>query len=283
LQKYSSIEEINFETFSHIIAGAFFQMQKSCINRIREINTFVNGELLYIDVVPGQQHHQLLLTAQEREKIMIQFNARHYLTIPENQWPAAFNHIRKILRCESSLYRWPFFLSGLTETIADTAITKTFLTSVFTESNQHNWHRNLGYYFPLSGKVVLGNKIGRSIGYPTINIEPDEPRKLIPPMGVYSGMTRIRERWYKSMINIGIRPTLDLSKVTIEAHIFDFSDDVYGESASIHFIGRIRDEMRFNSLDQLKTQLFTDQEKAFSQLAEHELNPSDNDYFIITG
>jgi hypothetical protein len=281
LQKYKSIDEINFENFSHIIAGAFFQMQRSCINRIREINTFVNGELLYIDVVPGHQHHQLLLTSGEREKIMLQFGARHYLSITESQWPDAFKKIRKILRCESSLYLGPFFLSGLTETNADTGMTRSFLTSAFGDNNVHNWRNELGYYFPVTGKVVLGNKIGRTIGYPTINIEPEEPHKLIPSMGVYSGMCRIRDKWYRSMINIGIRPTLDLSKVTIEAHVFDFAEDVYGEIVSIHFIDRIRDEMRFGSLDQLKTQLNIDQKKAFIQLKEHNLNPSDYEYFII--
>jgi hypothetical protein len=283
LHKYSSIDEIKLETFNHIIAGAFFQMQKSCITRIREIHTFVNGELLYIDVKPGLQHHQVLLTASEREKIMLQFGASHYLTVNENEWPAVFQKIRKILRCESSLYQGPFFLSGLNETGADSSLTRIFLAAAFLDNKSFKWHNELGYFFPLTGKVIVGNKIGRTLDYPTINIEPEEARKLIPPMGVYSGLAKIHDKWYKAMINIGIRPTLDLHKVTIEAHVFDFELDVYDENVTIHFIARIRDEMRFTSLDQLKAQLVSDEEIALRQLDEFSLNPSDSEDFIVTG
>jgi hypothetical protein len=267
--------------FKHIVAGAFFQLQKSCILRIREINMLVGGDVLFIDVNPSNAHQQLLLSAYEREQALKQLSVTHLLSISEQNWPTVLNSIRKIQNCENSIYKGPFFLSGLSEKGADYSLTSDFLIRSFQNNQNFNWQNDLGYYFPLFGTVVHGNKIGRTLGYPTLNIQPLESRKLIPPMGVYTGMAKIHSRWYKTMINIGIRPTLDVSKVTIEAHIFDFSEDVYGETVAIHFTGRIRDEMRFDSLDALKRQLMVDQEEAFSLLNQIKLQPSPLDDILI--
>jgi len=99
-------------------------------------------------------------------------------------------------------------------------------------------------------------------------------------MGVYAGWVRHQGSWYKSMINIGIRPTLDLENVTIEAHIFDFSDNIYDHEISIHFQTRIRDEMRFPSMEVLKKQLQRDQKTALHLLDSTNMF-SRNDNFII--
>ncbi len=116
-----------------------------------------------------------------------------------------------------------------------------------------------GEAFALSGKVVEGNKIGRTLGYPTANLDLAD-NAIIPAQGVYAAMVRVHDEWYKSMVNIGIRPTLNLHRVTIEAHLFDFDQDIYGKTISIHFLSRVRDEMRFSSLSELKEQLDTDKE-----------------------
>lgn len=124
----------------------------------------------------------------------------------------------------------------------------------------------LGYAYPLAGLVVEGNKIGRTLGYPTANLQLADKRKAIPAQGVYTAMVRQGEKWYKSMVNIGIRPTLDLKNVTIEAHLFHFDEDIYGEQICISFLSRIRDEMRFRSLADLKWQLDGDREEALEHL-----------------
>lgn len=120
----------------------------------------------------------------------------------------------------------------------------------------------MGFAYPLSGYVVEGNKIGRTLGYPTANLRLANHSKVLPGQGAYAGMVMVAGNWHYSMINIGIRPTIDAENVTIEAHLFDFREEIYGEFATIAFLGRIRDEMRFSSLADLKHQLDQDRHQA---------------------
>ncbi len=120
--------------------------------------------------------------------------------------------------------------------------------------------------YRLTGKVVEGNKIGRTLGYPTANLE-QQQSAILPGQGVYTAFVYLHGNWYQSMVNVGIRPTLNLHHVTIEAHLFNFKGDIYGETISIHFLEKIRNEMRFNSLSELKAQLHTDKEHAQRAIA----------------
>ena len=128
----------------------------------------------------------------------------------------------------------------------------------------------LGKAYVLTGKVVEGNKIGRTLGYPTANLE-HPVSAILPGQGVYAAFVYLNGNWYQSMVNVGIRPTLNLHHVIIEAHLFNFKGDIYGETISIHFLEKIRDEMRFNSLSELKEQLNADNEHARRAIAA--LNP----------
>ena len=140
----------------------------------------------------------------------------------------------------------------------------------------------LGYAYPLEGTVVEGNRIGRTLGYPTANLRQSDYHKAEPGQGVYVALVQSGGTWYRSMVNIGIRPTLDMEHVTIEAHLFDFDKDIYGEMITIAFLGRIRDEMRFNSLSQLKMQLNQDSIRAKQEL--DRLAPSSAAVdFVFTG
>lgn len=118
----------------------------------------------------------------------------------------------------------------------------------------------LGYHYYLSGTIVEGNHIGRKIGFPTANIHPMDPYKLIPMNGVYAIRAELRGKLYKGMLNIGFRPTLDSASAvkTIEAHLFDVTGDFYEECVVIHFVKRVRDEMRFSGIEGLKEQLEKD-------------------------
>ena len=115
----------------------------------------------------------------------------------------------------------------------------------------------LGYHYYLSGTIVEGNHIGRKMGFPTANIHPMDPYKLIPMNGVYAIRTELRGKIYKGMLNIGFRPTIDSASAvkTIETHLFDVTGDFYDEHVVIHFVKRVRDEMRFSGLEALKEQL----------------------------
>jgi len=119
----------------------------------------------------------------------------------------------------------------------------------------------LGRPFSVKGVVVEGKHIGKTIGFPTANLDISDIL-IIPAGGVYSGLAQIKEEIYKSVINVGKRPTLgDLKKDIIEAHLLDFNEDIYGSQIKISFLNRIRNEQKFGSLDELKNQIGTDCEK----------------------
>lgn len=128
----------------------------------------------------------------------------------------------------------------------------------------------LGYEYTLSGKVVGGLQIGRSLGYPTANISPDDPNKLIPSDGVYAVRIRLEPRlgttdslasYHTGMLYIGNRPTIDqgLSR-TIEVNIFDLSANLYAQRLRLEFVQYIRPDKRFASLDDLQRQITQDEE-----------------------
>ncbi|MBS1496744.1 MAG: bifunctional riboflavin kinase/FAD synthetase [Bacteroidetes bacterium] len=116
----------------------------------------------------------------------------------------------------------------------------------------------LGYPYFFSGKVVEGNKLGRTIGYPTANIELTNNEKLIPANGVYAVKVDVQGIFCKGMMNIGVRPTVDGSKRVIEVNIFDFDKNIYRETLTITLQKRLREEQKFNGLDALKAQLAKD-------------------------
>lgn len=142
-----------------------------------------------------------------------------------------------------------------------------------------------GFACNVSGMVVEGNRVGRKLGYPTANVKV-MPGFVVPAQGVYVGFVKVEEKWFKSMINIGIRPTLDQHNVTVEAHILEFDKDIYGQTIEIHFIRRIRHEMRFPSLEALKMQLHSDRRKSLTMIKNLSLFPKENDrllYFRKSG
>ena len=118
----------------------------------------------------------------------------------------------------------------------------------------------LGYGYSLRGVVVAGNRLGRTIGFPTANMKLYEPLKLVPGRGVYAVEAEVLGKKYRGMTNIGLRPTVGGSFTTIETHILDFDEDIYGLPLRITFLRRLRDEVHFPSLEALKDQLEKDRD-----------------------
>lgn len=118
----------------------------------------------------------------------------------------------------------------------------------------------LGYPFTIHGMVVEGQRLGRTIGYPTANIDAMDPDKIIPGYGVYAVRVTVRNQTYTGMLNIGSRPTVNhnADHRTVEVNLFDFSDDIYGEPVEVVFYHKLREEQKFASLDALKEQLSQD-------------------------
>ena len=119
----------------------------------------------------------------------------------------------------------------------------------------------LGYDYTLHGVVVAGNRLGRTIGFPTANMQMYEPLKLVPGNGVYFVKVETLGRQLWGMCNVGCRPTVSSSNHrTIETHIFDFDEDIYGLDIKVTFVEKIRDEVKFDSLEALRNQLTIDKD-----------------------
>jgi riboflavin kinase/FMN adenylyltransferase len=115
----------------------------------------------------------------------------------------------------------------------------------------------LGYDYTLTGTVVHGDKRGRTIGFPTANLEVNR-EKLLPAYGVYACWVQVGDTRLPGIVNIGQRPTFDPPKLMIEAHIFDWAGDIYGETISVSLVSRIRSEVAFKSIDALVAQITAD-------------------------
>ena len=119
----------------------------------------------------------------------------------------------------------------------------------------------LGQPFSINGKVTEGQQVGTKIGFPTANISIEDKAKLIPKKGVYAVRVELQGQLYDGMLNIGHRPTVDGKGLTVEVHIFNCSDDIYGQDIRILFVKRWRDELKFEQLADLQQQLQSDQEQ----------------------
>lgn len=120
----------------------------------------------------------------------------------------------------------------------------------------------LGRNYSFSGLVVVGDKRGRELGFPTANIQLENESKLIPKNGVYAVKVFLEERIFNGVMNIGLRPTFKDTKIVLsEVHILNFNEDIYGKRISVEFIERIRDEKKFGSKEELIKQIEIDKQK----------------------
>jgi len=137
-------------------------------------------------------------------------------------------------------------------------VSSTQIRKALEEGRIEDANAMLGYGYALTGAVVAGNRLGRTIGFPTANMKLYEPLKLVPARGVYAVEVQVLGQTFRGMTNIGTRPTVGGTFPTIETHILDFNEDIYGLPLRITFLRRIRDEIHFPSLDALRAQLEQD-------------------------
>jgi len=152
--------------------------------------------------------------------------------------------------------------------VENIAISSTKIRNALAVGNVKSANRLLGYTYSVTAEVVVGNKIGRTMGFPTANLELPREYMLIKG-GVYACLVDYDGHTYKAMANIGHRPTIGdrgENQPIIEVNLFGFDGDLYGQHIRVHFIDRIRDEEKFNGLDALKAQLEQDREKAYKLL-----------------
>ena len=146
-------------------------------------------------------------------------------------------------------------------------ISSTKIRTALIEGNVELATTYLGHPYIIGGEVIKGDQIGRSIGFPTANLDINFQHKLIPADAVYAGYVRLNGEHHKAMANIGRRPTVGSNRRSVEIHLLDFEGDLYGQHLHFAVGHRLRDIMNFKSLDALKTQLTLDKEDALSKLA----------------
>ena len=146
--------------------------------------------------------------------------------------------------------------------IENVAVSSTKIRRALSEGKIERANAYLGYEFMLSGKIIHGKGLGKKWNYPTINVNVEEPYKLIPKPGVYIVKTIIKDKKVFGIMNIGHRPTVNGKHQTIEVHLLDFDADLYGETIQIHLAYRLRDEQKFDSVEALFVQIKEDEQKA---------------------
>lgn len=148
------------------------------------------------------------------------------------------------------------------EDLEEITISSTKIRKALNEGNVEIASSLMKHHYIIEGFVTKGNQIGRTIGYPTANILIEKDYKLIPKNGVYAVVVVIDDKDYYGMLNIGIKPTFEENKKTIEVNIFDFDKEIYGEKICIKFISFLRDEVKFENINKLKEQLKKDKQSS---------------------
>lgn len=148
--------------------------------------------------------------------------------------------------------------------IKEVSVSSTKIRNALIEGNVALANEYLGYDYPLTGVVVKGKQLGRTIGFPTANLKIEENFKLIPKNGVYIVKSTIHSKTVLGMMNIGLNPTVEGKHQTIEINYFDFDEDLYNQKITVSVLARIRSEEKFDSVALLKEQLERDRNTALA-------------------
>jgi riboflavin kinase/FMN adenylyltransferase len=146
--------------------------------------------------------------------------------------------------------------------IKNIAVSSTKVRKSLAEGRIETADEYLGRPYSIHGKVVEGDKIGRTMNFPTANIEVIFKHKLIPGEGIFAVKVKIKDTTYHGMLNIGYRPTFGGTQKRMEVNIFDFDETIYGEEIVVNFYKKIRSEIKFQNIGALKSQLELDREQA---------------------
>lgn len=274
------------------------------LTRIRQIARAIQGETVLITfwphprlvLYPNEHNLRLLSTFEEKAKLLRQFGIDHLITIPFTQEFSQLSSeefIRKVLiraietkklvigydhrfgknregsfeYLQENSGEFGFDLEEISrQDVEEIAVSSTKIRKALESGDVKTAESCLGRPYELNGLVIKGQQIGRSIGFPTANIHIPNDYKLIPRDGVYAVEASVEGVLYKAMLNIGNRPTVDGTKKTVEAHLFDFQGDLYNKLITVYFHEFLREERKFDSLEALKAQLGKDQQAAKSLL-----------------
>jgi len=270
------------------------------LRRLQELASSKQGETVLLTywphprliLQPQDKSLRLLSTLSEKVKLLEEMGVDHLIILPfteELSQMSSDDFIRSILvekiqtktlvigydhkfgknregsfeYLQSHSHLFGFAIEEISrQDVDDLGVSSTKIRTALAQGDISTANKYLGRPYDLSGQVVKGQQIGRSLGFPTANIQIADDYKLLPRDGAYAVHAEVNSIQYKAILNIGDRPTVDGEKKTIEAHLIDFEGDLYGQELRIYFQEFLREEKKFESLDALKNQLVVDRERA---------------------
>ena len=306
---YNGLEGFKKLDFAVVTSGTFdgvhFGHQK-ILRRLHEITRKNGGESVLITYWPHprlvlypNQELSLLTSIEEKAKLLNQEHVNHLVIIPFTQEFSSLSSeefIKGILvdkigtkklvigydhkfgknrsgSFEELKKDGPIYGFEVEEIpkqmIENNAVSSTKIRKALFKGEVEIANEYLGRPFCIHGIVIEGDKIGRTMDFPTANIEVGFKQKLIPEEGIFAVKVKINNTYFKGMLNIGFRPTFGGTQKRIEVHIFDFDQNIYGKEIVVEFYRKIRSELKFNKIDDLKTQLQKDKIKAQKFLENH--------------
>ena len=303
---YKNIDEISSVRNAVVTVGTFDGVHKGhqvIISRINQIANKIGGESVIVTFSP---HPQIVLhpdknifvlnTQEEKIKLLNLHKINHLIIIPFTHEFASISYIDFIKNIlinklqakklvigydhhfgknrEGMLLhllnygkKYNFEVEEIKEQKFDNiAVSSTKIRKALFEGDIKSANNLLGYNYNINGKVVNGNKIGRDLGFPTANLEFDDKHKLLPAFGVYAVDVEFDNKKYGGMLSTGVRPTINGNNRVTEVNIFNFDKNIYSQNINVSFIERLRNEVKFDSLDDLKKQLINDKENALKIL-----------------
>jgi riboflavin kinase/FMN adenylyltransferase len=266
------------------------------ISRVKQLSLELQGESVIITFTPHPQlvlHPDekgvtILTTDEEKIKLLDQHGIDHLIIIPFTKEFAAITylefikvvlidklHVKKLVigydhhfgnNREGELKhlvdygkQYHFEVEDIpAQKVDDITVSSTKIRKALMEGDMRAANKFLGYQYFFKGKVVKGEGIGRTLGFPTANIEINHPIKLLPAHGVYAVLVDYKGGNYKGMMDIGMRPTFNGIRPVIEVNIFNFDENIYYESLTITIVERFRSDIKFPGVEQLKEQLLKD-------------------------
>ena len=272
------------------------------LEKLKERSNHLDGESVVLTLWPHPRmvlnqegsHFKLLNTIEEKKALLEQAGINHLIILPftsEFSRLSSCDFIEKILVNECGIshlvigynHRFGRDREGNFQKLKECAarfdfgieqieafqtgsvkVSSTGIRNLLVKGKIQQANQMLGWDYGFSGRVVGGSKLGSTIGFPTANITLAEDFKLLPAGGVYAVRAELEGSWYRGMMNMGSRPTVndDPARETIEVHLFDFNRNIYSENIRISYVARIRDEQKFLGINALKEQLSRDRERA---------------------
>ena len=246
-----------------VLAGKPIQL----INTLDEKIELLSGqELDHLVIVPFTKEFSNLSADEYVHDFLIGKFHPHTVIIGYDH---RFGHDRKgdYLLLEKYAAHSDFQLKEIPAYVIDSlTVSSTRIREAIRSGNIQTAHELLGYDFFFEGQVIEGNKLGRTLGYPTANLALDEDEKLIPCDGIYAVEAELDGKRLQGMMSIGIRPTIGDNKRMIEVNLFDFNKDIYGQRLRVYVKAYMRPELKFNGLKELTQQLHKDKETALNIL-----------------